>query len=333
MSKKGFDAPRNSIYVFGPDDVVVVGIDTNHGPEHPQYDERNSLPVAEGDIRSVLTHGNLDPIEICPPKCNIDGKPVVNDGRQRVKRARIAVNRQKEYRSKIEYGLTLEQLADEIGDVTPETLAIWLKTEIKLQATVAKLGDAQLGARAIARNAIRSDDTMLAKARRAKRHIDVEGGTVESAALAFGVTTKAIEQWLKVATSPAKIQKAVEEGKISATAALKLAQSNADPVEQDKLLEQAVAASKTTAKEIKRAATAAVERAKQQPADGDGTGDGVGVVSRKNQRKLLEYVSGQFTADKSEYLEGVRDALNVILGVKIPRKLRTALREAGVIDG
>ena len=122
------------------------------------------------------------------------GKTYVVDGRQRVKSARVAVRRQEgagEFATKVP---CLEVNGDD-GRVTG----------IMISA-----------------NEIRQDDDVLTKAAKAGRLMDLVGDK-EVVAMAFGRSTKTLENWAKLLAADPAVHAAIKEGKISAAVGIKLA--------------------------------------------------------------------------------------------------------------
>lgn len=45
MGKQALDAPRKQYWLLNPENLVIIGLDTNDGPEHPLWDTRIKLPI------------------------------------------------------------------------------------------------------------------------------------------------------------------------------------------------------------------------------------------------------------------------------------------------
>ena len=82
VSKSRTDAPK-----IDPEDFVIIGLDTDDGPEHPAWDERANLPVNDALVQGMIAVGFFGAV-ICDK--HDDGRPRVRKGRQRVKAARAA---------------------------------------------------------------------------------------------------------------------------------------------------------------------------------------------------------------------------------------------------
>jgi ParB family chromosome partitioning protein len=89
MSKEAFSAKKRSIFMFDPDDLILVT-----DKSHPLYDERVNLEPNESLVKNILFEGQgvLEPIIVTKEA----DKPVVVDGRQRTKAARVASSRIKD---------------------------------------------------------------------------------------------------------------------------------------------------------------------------------------------------------------------------------------------
>lgn len=190
MAKTAFDAPRFSGFVFDPDELTIIGLDTKDGPEHPLYDERINLPLDEGMVLSIMAIGVREPVAIARDD---SGEPVVVDGRRRVLHAREANDRLKKQGEPL----------------------------VKVRAVSESGSDEYLSHVSVALNEIRVQDDVLVKAAKAGRMI-ARGHTDHDVAIAFGVTPQAVKAWLKLEELPAPVKKAVNEGVLSANAASKL---------------------------------------------------------------------------------------------------------------
>lgn len=192
MAKVLLDAARGTTFRLDPDEVVIVGLDTDDGPEHALYDKRITLPLDEDMIAGIMVFGVLTPIRVVV----IEGVAHVTDGRQRVRNAREAIAR-----------LTKR------GEVA----------EVLIEAKAEKLGDedrqAQIG---IITNEHRFGDSPLIRAAKMQQLID-RGIDVKRIALLFRVSVATVQANLKLSTLSAPVKKAIEAGTISPTAAATLA--------------------------------------------------------------------------------------------------------------
>lgn len=193
MGKTSFAAARFSGFMFDPDELVVIGVDTDDGPEHPLWDERIKLDLDEGMILSFMAIGIKEPIIVVKMKIGKEERPVVVDGRRRVLHAREANKRLKK-----------------LGE-----------TLVKVPAKLEKGSEEHLAHVSVALNEVRRQDDLLIKAAKAKRMLD-RGETAANVAVAFGVTASTISSWMKIEELPAPVKKAVNQGVLSANAASKL---------------------------------------------------------------------------------------------------------------
>lgn len=67
-----------------PNDLVIIGHDTDDGPSHRLYDQRNKLPVNEALARSIGKHGVMEKVKVRKDGTDL----IVVSGRQRVRAAR-----------------------------------------------------------------------------------------------------------------------------------------------------------------------------------------------------------------------------------------------------
>lgn len=86
---------RADALTWNPYSLFIVGLDKRpdgkiDGPEHPRWDARVNLPVDPDLVDSIARHGrNLQSVTIV----EVDGVAEVEDGRQRVRAARAALDR------------------------------------------------------------------------------------------------------------------------------------------------------------------------------------------------------------------------------------------------
>lgn len=183
-------AGKTDLHLIPPEHLVVIGLDTKDGPEHPLFDERVSLPIDPAMVKNVCHFGIMENVVVCR-----DGKRfLVIAGRQRVRWAREA--------NKIlaKEGATLLRVPTVLRGGTEKERFGLMITE----------------------NECRQDDEILTKAAKCSRFIAM-GNTEADASLAFGVTLQQVKNWLLLCDVSAPVKKAVESGKISASAAIKLA--------------------------------------------------------------------------------------------------------------
>jgi ParB family chromosome partitioning protein len=201
MSKTAIDAPRGTLFKPDPDDLIIIGIDTNDGPEHPLYDVTFRHEIHEGMVLSILDIGVKEPVIV-----KKDGERVlVVDGRRRVINAREAKRR-----------------AAKRGE--PGT--------IRVPVVLEKGSDEQMERVSATLNYIRLDDTTLDKAERVARMLRRNGGDYAEVAIAIGATEKTVRTYEQLVNLPSKVKKAVSSGQISPTAAVKLSDLPKDKMEE-----------------------------------------------------------------------------------------------------
>lgn len=221
-------AKRGNLWGFDPSDLVIIGVDTKDGPEHELYDERAFLPLDEAMIVNMMAIGVKQSVTI--RKNPADNSAEVVDGRRRVLHAREANKRlKKQGEPEISVPCILEHGSEE-----------------HMQET------------AISLNEIRYNDPMMVKVAKCERLLARNNNDYAAAARAFGVTTAAIKNWVKVSELTPKVKKAIDQGVISPSAAAQLhgLEKEAQIAELDKLTEGAKKAGKkkATTKSAKKAA-------------------------------------------------------------------------------
>jgi len=198
-----FKGTRFNAWLINPEDVIIVGIDTED-KGHTLYDERVNLPLDEGLVLNIMKRGVLNPIIV---RKNPQGLPEVVDGRQRCRAAREANLRLKENGKK----------------------------SIRIPAFLKGGEYRDMFGTMIALNEIRQDDDKVTKARKAQRLAE-KGYLPEEVALEFGVASETVKSWLKLLTLEPALLAAVERRDISASEALKAA--GASEAQQLKLAEE-----------------------------------------------------------------------------------------------
>ena len=196
MAKTAFEAPRRNAYEMNPNDVVIIGLDTEDGPEHPLYDDRVKLKLDEGLVRNIMVHGVIQPITITKDP---DGRALVVVGRQRVRCAREA-NKRLEAEGKV---------------------------PVSVPAITRRGAQADMYGVLISENACRQDDNLVTKARTAAKLIS-QGVSQDLVAVHMRTTPARIGAWLKLLELEPALLKAVERGEISASQALEKSGAGSD---------------------------------------------------------------------------------------------------------
>jgi ParB-like chromosome segregation protein Spo0J len=92
MNKRADAAPRQEVKGYDPDEVIIIGIDTDDGPSHWGYDEEsNNNPLLEADVQFTYENGIIQNV-----LGRRDGdKIVIVAGRGRTRQLREANKRRK----------------------------------------------------------------------------------------------------------------------------------------------------------------------------------------------------------------------------------------------
>lgn len=175
---------------FDPNELVIVGFDTDDRVEHPLYDERAFLDVEVPFVRSIRTYGVQVPLLVREEA----GTFYVVDGRQRVKAARIVFAEQ-----------------SKSGEVP-----------LKVPARVITVSEKRASSLVVLTNENRKGDDVLTKAIKAERLME-RLGDEEEVATVFGVTPATIRNWLILVQADPFVHEAIREGKIAAYTGIELA--------------------------------------------------------------------------------------------------------------
>jgi len=183
FNKQDFPTMKaGDLFRFSPDDLVLITDKSD-----PLYDKRVDEPFDESLTRSILVHGNIEPIVVC----KIDGKPVVVDGRRRTKAGREANRR-----------------SVEAGGIP-----------ILLQCVYRTGTETDLYSVLVSANEHRRDDSSIEKAEKANKMLNL-GADIGQIAESFGVTKTTVTNWLKLLELPPEERKAITDGEQTATRAI-----------------------------------------------------------------------------------------------------------------
>ena len=213
MGGQAFDAKRTSVFNFDPDTLVIIGLDTDDGPDHHLYDERIKRKgyVPEAMVKNVMELGIIETVSVT----KVGNQGVVVDGRRRVLAARKA-----------------NQKLTARGE------------EPVLVPALLKKGDEEgLMGVLISGNEHRLDDDPITRAEKAQRLKD-RGRNNTQLGVYFGVSGTAIGNWLKVLDCIPVVKNAVRAGKLSMSAAIELA--DLEPEKQKEALEKMLESGNTT---------------------------------------------------------------------------------------
>jgi ParB family chromosome partitioning protein len=286
---------RISSFEGAPEELVIIGVDTDDGPEHELFDERadtKKKPLKEESVLSMMALGVLQVAKVVVLEIatktdkTVKRRAVVVDGRRRVLHAREANRR---LREKGEPELTMRIEAANGKRVSEEFLALAM----------------------IAMNELRESDEILVKAAKAERMV-ARGIDKRKVAIAFGVVPQTIDAWLKIRSAGPAVRKALESGQLEATAAAAIAELPKD--EQAAAVEQAVAqgGGKATVANAK----AVVRAAKEKKAGGDGE------VRSKPGGRLLTKIVEYSKVNEVEFPEGFLLGVQYAKGDLDPKRVK-----------
>lgn len=265
-------------YRVAPDTLTVIGRDTTDGEEHELWDERAFWENNEEQIHSFMAIGVRMPLLV---RKGPTGRIEVVDGRRRTIESREANRR---------------LLA--MGE-SPITVSVYFSST-RLSAEMLLTLSVELNARRI-------EDPPSVKARKAKRMADRKISIV-AIARSFGVTTKAIENWIASLDAPPDVIAAVDLGMIPVSAIAELVRAP----EPQAALEELLAEEKPG-----RLRAAAIAKAQRT-----GTSSGArlprGAVSR-----VLAAAEGTYSDD---FLCGVRFAKGALPARDAQKILKRAAR-------
>lgn len=211
-----------------PENLIIIGIDAGD-ESHALWDRRILLPIDAELKATIALKGVIEPVV-----CRADGdKFVVVDGRQRV-RALREVNKER-----LAQGGAPMQVAFVVREGTDNDLA---------------------GVAAAAN--IRVEETQLDKAYRVQHMTEALKMSTKEIAAHFGVSTQAIGQWMKLLRLEPNVQEALQNGKITSTAAQAISRLSAE--KQKVAFDTLTATNKKAVKQEKPAAE------KKADAAGDG---------------------------------------------------------------
>ncbi len=160
-------------------------------------------------------------------------------------------------------------------------------------------------------NENRQDDLPMAKALKCQ-HLMALGRTEDQVAVTFGVSKVAVGQWLKLLELSAPVRKAIDDGRITASAASKLAGLNAEAQKKalDTALDGAAPGKKVSAKKVAKAVSGKSTKTNKAPS--------IDLLRRITKLKklndectlLLEWITGESsTAEIVDFIPGLKASL------------------------
>lgn len=235
-AKKSHKSATADRTLFLPEELTLVT-----DKSHPLYDERINLPIEETMVANIMAFGVIEPVI----GYREGEKILIGDGRQRVKHTAEANKRLKKEG----------------------------KEPIKIQVAFRRgVGATQMGVM-IAANTRAADDGPMVRAKKASRYIEM-GRTEEDAAIAMACSHQTIKNYLALLECCAKVQAAVESGKVPAMVAKKL--HKLPVAEQEAALAEMLATGATKgarANAIADKATKKPKKAKKRTVDVDAEED------------------------------------------------------------
>lgn len=233
--RAALDGKRLNAFAMNPNDLVIIGHDTEDGPEHYLWDERVKLPLDESLTRNIMVHGVIHNVTVAKDADRV----LVVAGRQRVRATREA-------------NIRLEREG---------------RMPILVPVTVRRGEDSDLAGAGVSENEQRRADTPLVKAQKAQRLLNM-GRSEELVATDLGLKVPHLRQLLKLLELAPKVRRAVESERLSASAAMELhgLERAAQEKKLDGLLSDAPAAKgkKVTAKDAKRSKDVIVAPSKRE---------------------------------------------------------------------
>jgi len=226
MGGQAFEAPRKQLFMFKPEDLVIVGLDDpfkDAPTDHELYDRRKDIKLDPSFIEDIILNGVMQSVDVT----KVGDVALVVDGRQRVKGGRKAKE------ALLKRGMTQAEVDD----------------LIRIPCRFVQMEDpATMLGRLISANSHRHDDGVIEKAEKAARLVNL-GKTQKEIAIRNGVSGTTISNWMKVLQCISAVKRAVDQGLISASAAAELA--NLSPEDQKKALDEMLAEGKTTTADAK----------------------------------------------------------------------------------
>ena len=282
--KKGDDhgcTGRANAFRFDPDKLILVTDKTD-----PLYDPRVDLPVNEALVLNIMKRGVIKPLVVVTRKS--DKAPIVLDGKQRTKAAREASKR-----------------FVEAGEPAITVLCIQ------------RTGNAEeLNGVSIAANEFAQVDSPVTRGARALRMLNL-GAEVEDIAQDFGVKPSAVKSWLELQECSKVLQRAVDAGDISVSAAIKLGKlpENDQATALESLMEENKAAGRTgkvTTRQAKKATGSGPSRMKISEVRAAPKNKPLQVTVQGRAKGLADKGKSAEAIGWEMYLDGMRAAAGVV---------------------
>jgi ParB/RepB/Spo0J family partition protein len=189
--KQALSGARFDGFLMNPDELVIVGLDTDDGPEHPLFDPKIRKPLVEARVLNVMRYGVKETIVV---RKNGDKVEVV-DGRTRVRWARQANAR-------------FQKSGEE---------------QIRVPARVVKCDDEEAHDLMICLNEVREDENPIERAKKLQR-LKERGRTEKELGVIFGIGPKTVEKQLALLDLNSDVQAKVAAGELGIGEGVRLAQ-------------------------------------------------------------------------------------------------------------
>lgn len=190
-TKQAIEAPRKSLFMMDPHEIVIIGLDTDDGPGHPRYDVRCHENFVENIVLGMIEYGVKEPIQVV----KVDEHLEAVNGRQRL------INLREANRRIVEHGGTPQR----IPVMPPEHGS-----------------DAKMAALMGITNTHRVEMTPLSLATMAQNAYD-RGFVDEEVARNLNVSIPTIKNYISLLSLKPEVQKLIAMNKIAATKGYELA--------------------------------------------------------------------------------------------------------------
>lgn len=180
----------NKTTTMDPNDLIIIGYDTDDNETHELYDERAFYDLDPDFVKNIQYLGITETVTVR----EVDGKVVVVTGRQRVKAAR---------------------------EINKTNEAMGISTRIKVPVGIHGVFGSDkttIMSRIYAENAFRKEDDVVVKARKIAR-IFRQCNDMDEVAIAVGLTKTTVHNYLKIAEADDSIHSALLQDKMSLVAA------------------------------------------------------------------------------------------------------------------
>jgi ParB family chromosome partitioning protein len=190
MPKQALDGTRINAFGMEPKDLVIVGFDTDDGPEHPLWDERVKQLRSSVDqpfIDSIKRLGVIEPVVV----------------RKNGERVEVIAGRRRTYGARL----------------ANEQLLAANKKPLNVPCMYKRPSEGEAEEMRVAENEQRVGDSAIVKARNIQRYLD-HGHSEADARIAFAESD--LGRYLALLELDDRVQKAIDRGELAMTTALTL---------------------------------------------------------------------------------------------------------------